>query len=93
MDPADRIRHSLDKVNRVLRESEALVGDFRQTIERSWRVLEKSYTILNKAARSSGAIELENENALKKNRRFSKMIFIPCLMNSQELFYSFYLAF
>jgi hypothetical protein len=72
MNPSDRIRHRLDEVNRLLRESEALVGDFRQTIERSWRVLEESYRILNKAARSSGAIELENENALKKSEGFQK---------------------
>jgi hypothetical protein len=45
MDPADRLRHSLDKVNRLLRESEALVDDFRQMIEGSWRVLEESYRI------------------------------------------------
>jgi hypothetical protein len=82
MEPADRMRRTVDEVHVLLQESKALLRDFRKTIEESRRVLEESYRILDKAKRPSGAIE----NALKKTRVFSKMIFIPCLINSQELF-------
>lgn len=69
MESTHRIRRNLDEAYCLLRQSEALVGDLRQTIEHSWRLLERSYTILAKNKRSSEEPDLRNEDALRANPR------------------------
>ena len=68
MEPTHRIRHNLDEAYCLLRQSEALIGDLRQTIEHSWRLFERSYTTLGKNKRSSEEPEPRNEDALRENR-------------------------
>ena len=87
MKPTHRIRRNLDEAYCLLRQSEALISDLRQTIEHSWRLLERSYTIHGKNKRSSEEPELRNEDAFRENRRVPKILFISYVMNAQERYH------
>ena len=49
MEPTDRIRRSIDEITSLLRHSESLLSEFRQTIDHSWRLLEQSRRVLHGA--------------------------------------------
>jgi hypothetical protein len=72
MDPADRMRRTVEEVHVLILESKALLRDFRKTIEDSRRVLEESYRILNKAKRSDGYSGFQNDAEFRKAGRQDK---------------------
>ena len=76
MESTHRIRRNLDEAYCLLRQSEALVGDLRQTIEHSWRLLERSYTILAKISALLKNLTSETRTPSEQTRGRLKILFI-----------------